>query len=141
MSARAAALALLAAALLAGCGVELRREHPLACASDEQRLVRETLYFGAGIPGGGEVDDGAWSRFAADAITPAFPQGYTTIDAHGNWRGQDSATRAERSRIVVIVHTDDAPANAAVRELARRYREQFHQEAVLRERTAACAAF
>lgn len=141
MSARAAALVLLAATSLAGCNLELRREHPLGCSGDEERLVRETMYFGAGIPNGGEVDDGAWEAFAAEVITPAFPQGYTMIDAHGAWRGKDGATRSERSRIVVIVHTDAARENAAVRELARRYREQFRQEAVLRERTAVCAAF
>ena len=137
----AAALAAAAMLLLSGCSVELRREHPLACSSDEQRLLRETLYFGAGIPGGGEVDAAAWEKFATDVITPAFPQGYTVLDAHGRWRGADAATHAEASRIVIIVHADDARANASVRAIARRYRDAFHQEAVLRERAAVCAAF
>ena len=130
-----------AALALAGCNVELRREHPLACSSDEQRLVRETLYFGAGIPGGAEVDAAAWEEFQSDVITPAFPQGYTVLEAHGQWRGTDGVTRGEPSRVVVLVHEDAVRENGAVREIARRYRETFHQEAVLRERTAVCAAF
>lgn len=136
-----AAATLALAAMLGGCNVELLREHPLGCRSDEQRLVRDTLYFGAAIPGGGVVDAAAWQHFEREVLTPAFPQGFSVIDARGSWRGADGAASAEDSRIVVIVHPDDAPSAAAVREFSQRYREMFHQESVLRERSAVCAQF
>lgn len=132
---------LAAAALTAGCNVEWVREHPLGCRLDEQRLVRETLYFGASIPGGGEVDAGAWARFENEVLTPAFPQGYTVVDAHGKWRGNDGATIGESSRLVTIVHADDVAGTDAVRRIAQRYRETFRQEAVLHERSAVCVMF
>jgi hypothetical protein len=136
-----AAVSLALAAMLGGCNIELLREHPLGCRSDEQRLVRDTLYFGASIPGGGSVDAAAWQRFEHDVLTPAFPRGFSVIDAHGNWRGADGASASESSRIVVIVHADDAQSAADVRKLAQRYREMFHQESVLRERSTVCAQF
>jgi hypothetical protein len=143
MNARAlaATTCALTALFLGGCQIELLREHPLGCRSDEQRLVRDTLYFGASIPGGGEVDAAAWQRFEHEVLTPAFPQGFSVIDAHGNWRGADGATSGEASRIVVIVHADDAQSAASVRKLAQQYRDLFHQQSVLRERVAVCAQF
>lgn len=130
-----------AALALGGCQIELLREHPLGCRGDEQRLVRDTLYFGASIPGGGEVDAAAWQRFEREVLTPAFPQGFSVLDAHGQWRGADGAIAREATHIVVLTHPDDAPSAARVREIAQAYRAQFHQESVLRERSAVCAQF
>jgi hypothetical protein len=126
---------------LGGCNVELLREHPLGCRADEQRLVREALYFGASIPAGGNVGAQDWRRFEDDVITPRFPQGYSVIDAAGKWRGAGGATRGEPSRILVLIHEDDAASAEKVRQIVQQYRERFRQEAVLRERGAVCAAF
>lgn len=137
----AASTCVLAAIFLGGCQIELLREHPLACRSDEQRLMRDTLYFGTSIPGGGEVDAGAWQRFEHEVLTPTFPQGFSVIDAHGNWRGADGTTLGEASHVVLIVHADDAQSATRVRDVAQKYRALFHQESVLRERSAVCAQF
>lgn len=126
---------------LGGCSIELLREHPLGCRSDEQRLVRDTLYFGASIPGGGEVDASAWQGFERDTLIPAFPRGFSVIDANGHWKGADGTVAHEASRIVVIVHPDDAQSAAGVRRVAQRYLETFQQESVLRERSTVCAQF
>ena len=129
------------AALLSGCNVEWRREHVPGCRLDEQLLARDTLYFGASIPGGGEVDGDTWRQFEDDTLTPAFPGGYTIIPAHGLWRGEDGMTTAEASRIVIIVHPDTHDSAAAVRDVASRYRERFHQQSVLHEHDVVCAQF
>lgn len=140
---RPACTAALLAALLAlqGCAVEWTREHRLYCRMDEKLEIRDTLYFGRSIPDGGTVADADWSRFEADVIAHAFPQGFTVLDARGSWRGADGAIVSEPSRAVVIVHEDDAASDAAIRDIARRYRETFRQEAVLRERSTACVSF
>lgn len=127
--------------LLGGCHLDWVREHPLGCRADEQLAVRDTLYFGRSIPGGGEVDDAAWQAFEAATLLPAFPRGYTVLDADGRWRGDDGATIGEESRLVVIVHADDGTSDAKVREVAARYRSRFRQDSVLRERSAVCASF
>jgi len=140
MMRRAAAVALLALAG-GGCNVELLREHPLGCRSDEQPMVRDTLYFGASIPGGGEVSDADWRGFEAQVLTPAFPQGYSVLEGNGHWRGADGSDTREHSRVVVITHPDNSATAQAVRRIAQSYRERFRQEAVLRERGAVCVQF
>lgn len=127
--------------LLGGCQLDWVREHPLGCRLDEQLAVRDTLYFGRSILGGGEVDDAAWHAFETATLLPAFPQGYTVLDANGRWRGDDGKTIGEASRVVVIVHADDGASEAAMRNVIARYRAQFRQESVLRERSAVCASF
>lgn len=136
-----APLSLVLAAALSGCQLEMVREHPLGCRSDEQPLVRDTLYLGRSIPGGGSVDEAAWSAFEADVVSPAFPDGYSVLDAHGRWRGKDGATVGEDSRLLVLVHHDGAASAQAVRKIAAAYKARFRQESVLRERTAVCANF
>jgi hypothetical protein len=107
---------------------------------DERLEIRDTLYFGLSIPGGGSVSDAEWQAFAAEAIGHAFPNGFTVTDAHGTWRGADGASVSEPSRVVTIVHPDDGTSDAAIRALVQRYRTTFRQEVVLRERTSVCVS-
>ncbi|MEO6687679.1 MAG: DUF3574 domain-containing protein [Dokdonella sp.] len=143
MSTRPAAFVCAAglALTLAGCKLDWVREHPLGCRLDEQLATRDTLYFGRSIPGGGDVDEAAWQRFENEILLPAFPRGYTMLDAHGRWRGMDGVSIGEASRIVILVHGDDAASDAAMRNVIARYRSMFKQESVLRERAAVCASF
>ncbi|MEO5561649.1 MAG: DUF3574 domain-containing protein [Dokdonella sp.] len=140
---RPAALACVAGLvlMLAGCKLDWVREHPLGCRLDEQLALRDTLYFGRSIPGGGDVDEAAWQRFENETLLRAFPRGYTMLDAHGHWRGTVGAPIGEASRIIILVHGDDATSEAAVRNVVARYRDTFKQESVLRERAAVCATF
>lgn len=130
-----------ALALLGGCQLDWVREHPLGCRADERLAVRDTLYFGRSIPGGGEVDDAAWHTFETTTLLRAFPQGYTVLDANGHWRGDDGTIIGEASRLVAIVHADDSASDATIRNVIARYRTEFRQESVLRERAAVCASF
>lgn len=124
--------------MLCGCGGTWMREHPLYCRLDEQRLVRDTLYFGRARPDGSVVSDADWDAFTRDTLASVFPTGYTVIDAHGRWRGDDVA---EASRLVIVLHADDAASDAKVARVADDYRRRFAQEAVLRERDTVCAKF
>jgi hypothetical protein len=78
---------------------------------------------------GGEVTEADWRRFCDEHVTTAFPDGYTSLEATGYWKGGGKTTEREHSRVLVIV----APADAKdkVLSVARKYRQQFHQEAVL----------
>ncbi|HEV7491744.1 MAG TPA: DUF3574 domain-containing protein [Rhodanobacteraceae bacterium] len=134
----AAALAMMAT--IQGCAVEWTREHRLYCSMDEQLLVRDTLYFGLSIPDGGEVAEADWKRFENDTISHLFPQGFTVLDAHGARRGTSGDAIHEPSRVVIVIHDDDAKSRSAVEEIVRDYRAAFRQEAVLRERAAVCVS-
>jgi hypothetical protein len=141
MIARPAALLCVAGLALSGCKLDWVREHPLGCRLDEQLALRDTLYFGRSMPGGGEVDADAWKRFESETLAPAVPRGYTVVDAAGHWRGADGTVVSESSRVVIVVHGDDAASESALRDVVARYRSMFHQESVLRERANVCATF
>jgi hypothetical protein len=108
------------------------------CAKGETPQQKSTLYFGAARPDGGSVSDAEWAAFLADTATPAFPDGLTWFDAHGQWRGAEAAVVREPSRVLVLLHGADAASLRRVQRLADAYARRFAQEAVLRERTAVC---
>jgi len=129
------------ALILCGCKIDWVREHPLGCRADEQALVRDTLYFGLAIPGGGAVTPAQWTQFETDVLLTAFPRGFSVLDAHGPWRSADGRNEVEASRLVVILHADDLATAASLRDVIARYKTMYRQEAVIRERAAVCVAF
>lgn len=112
-----------------------------ACAVGDTALVRDVVYFGRNRPGGGTVADDEWRAFLDDVVTPRFPSGLTVIEAVGQWKGASGAVERERSEVVTFLHAGDPAARAAVSEIAAEYKRRFAQEAVLRERSTACARF
>jgi hypothetical protein len=111
------------------------------CASAEQALVHDSLFFGTGKPRGGVVTPTEWAEFLKDTVTPRFPQGLTVSPASGQWRGADGAIVQEASRLLQLVHPDDAASERAVQEVIAAYKVQFQQEAVLRVKARACVSF
>ena len=101
----------------------------IGCAHVQPTAWREYKVF-CGMSGqNGEVTEADWRRFCDEHVTTAFPDGYTSFEAIGYWKGSATATARENSRVLLIV----APAEAQekVLTIARKYREMFHQEAVL----------
>ena len=98
-----------------------------------QNWIREELYFGASIPGDGEVSNQAWELFVEEEIAPRFPDGFTILEAEGRWRHADGSNAEERTRIFVIVRAaTDERAEQAVAAVAEAYKQRFRQESVLR---------
>ena len=62
-------------------------------------------------------------------VSAAFPDGYTVLDATGYWRSGQGATAKERSKVILIVAP--AAAREKVLSVARKYRNEFDQSAVL----------
>ena len=77
----------------------------------------------------GDVTEADWRRFCDEHVTTAFPDGYTSFEAIGYWKGSANTTARENSRVLLIVAPADAKGK--VLSIAKQYREQFHQEAVL----------
>jgi hypothetical protein len=61
--------------------------------------------------------------------------------ATGQWRGESGRIEREASEVVTVLHSGDPAARGKIAEIVAAYRQRFHQEAVLRERTATCARF
>ncbi len=130
----------LLALALAGCGriaadAQAQPADAAASRSDAAWLrckpqTVHRLYFGAQMPDG-EVDDKAWQHFVADTVARHFGDGFTVLDARGQWRGSDGVVVSERSRVLEVVAADDAGVRQALIELVAVYKQRFHQQAVL----------
>ncbi|CAN7287292.1 DUF3574 domain-containing protein [Variovorax sp. LjRoot290] len=131
------ALITVLAAMLTACAPM----HGTGCASGEQALVHDSLFFGTGKPRGGVVTPAEWAEFLKGTVTPRFPQGLTVSPASGQWRGADGAIVQEASQVLQLIHPDDTANESAVQELVAAYKAQFQQEAVLRVKAMACVSF
>jgi hypothetical protein len=106
-----------------------------------QALVRSELYFGRLKPDGSVVTDAEWRTFVAEQVVPRFPDGFTVLDALGQYRGRDGKIIAEPTKVLLIVHGPDARPRASVQELRDVYRQLFQQESVLLIENPARAGF
>jgi hypothetical protein len=60
---------------------------PYTCLlPEEQRMLVAELFFSRSIKGRGPLSDAEWTEFAAQTITPNFPDGFTVFDGEGQWR-------------------------------------------------------
>jgi hypothetical protein len=64
-------------------------------------------------------------------VTPRFPDGFTVLDAQGQWRAADGSVRKEATRVIEVVHSDDPRTRARVRSVAVDYQHRFAQQSVL----------
>jgi hypothetical protein len=112
-----------------------------ACEAGDRAMVRDVLYFGRNRPDGGKVTDDEWQAFLDQVVTPRFPDGLTVTSARGQWRGASGQVETEASQVLTLLHAGDANARRRVAGIADEYKRRFGQEAVLRERSAACVAF
>ena len=99
------------------------------CAAGNASAWREYKVFCGMASKNGGVSEEAWQRFCDKYVSATFPDGYTVLDATGYWRSGSEATARERARVILVI----APADARekVLSVARRYREEFDQSAVL----------
>jgi hypothetical protein len=111
------------------------------CAAGDTALGRDPVYFGRNRPDGGTVSDAEWLGFLDSVVTPSFPDGFTVVEGTGQWKGRSGAVERERSAIVTFLHTGSPADRERVAQVAAEYKRRFHQEAVLRERSPACARF
>ena len=127
----------------------LGRPHPgrapvaaaIRCEPGDTAMVRDVIYFGRNRPDGGRVSDVEWEAYLDSVVTPRFPAGFTVVEAEGHWRGESGVVERERTEVLTLLHPGDETSREAVRALTGEYIRRFHQEAVLRERLAACARF
>jgi hypothetical protein len=119
---------------LAGCTPQA----PDACSfPNTSPVLVAQLFFGRGA-----VTDEAWTAFAADTLTHHFPDGFTVIDAAGQWReSPGSPIGRETSKLVVVAAPDTPATRDHLRDLIAAYRERFQQKSVGLVLERACASF
>jgi hypothetical protein len=122
--------------VLAGCA------KPACTLPGQQKMTLVKLYFGRDIAGQGAVSDAQWSRFAADVIGRAFPDGFTVFDATGQWRNPATgAVGRESTKVVEIAAPVSVDVRAGIAAVTDAYKQQYHQIAVGVVSSNVCAAF
>lgn len=94
-------------------------------------MIRSELFLGMSHKDGRPIADSAVSAFVDEEVVPRFPAGTTQVSANGTYGSRASGVIHEPSRLLTILHPNDAASRAKVHELAAIYRTRFQQEMVL----------
>jgi hypothetical protein len=122
---------------LAGCA----GTQSLGCAVGTNPMTRFELFFGQNIGLTERVSEADWRGFLTQEVTPRFPDGFTVVDASGQWRGPDGMIVSEDSRALMVITSipaADLPKITAIRDT---YKTRFRQDAVLFVQSQICAGF
>jgi hypothetical protein len=129
-----AAVALLA--LMAGIAVAAAQPAPQCSGAQKAWVVADLLF------GRNRVSEARWSRFLATEVTPRFPDGFTVLDARGQWRAPGgSKISKERSKVVMIAMPPAADNEARLQAIIEAYKTRFKQQSVGLIVRPACVSF
>jgi hypothetical protein len=110
------------------------------CTLPSRALVRRELVFGTARAHGDPLGEDEWQSFLDSDVTPRFPDGFTVLNALGQWRGEGGLTR-EQSRILVVWHDRSPARDADIEAIRTAYKARFDQESVLRIDGVSCVSF
>jgi hypothetical protein len=134
LRARVAAIVLLA--MIAGIATA-DAQPALQCRGAQKPWVVADLLFGRT-----HVSEASWARFLASEVTPRFPDGFTVIDAKGQWRepGAQKISR-ERSKVLTIALPPSADNDERLQQIIKAYKLRFDQRSVGLIVRPACVSF
>jgi hypothetical protein len=116
--------------------------NPGCILPDQQQMVIAELFFARSIPRRAKLSEAEWHEFAAEIVTPNFPDGFTAYDAEGQWRNPATGAVAREPTKVLLVAAppgpDLAPRLSAVIEA---YKARFRQQSIGIITRESCAAF
>jgi hypothetical protein len=113
----------------------------IECRTGKPQQVAE-LMFGRKTGDRIGVSETAWARFVDREITPRFPDGFSVIDARGQWRDPDrNRIMREPSKLVQIVLPGNEEDEQRLNEIAAVYKGRFRQQSVGIIVRPACVSF
>jgi Protein of unknown function (DUF3574) len=132
--------------LLAGCAgspVPSALAVPYVCLLPaEKRMLVAELFFGRGMKGRAPVSDAEWADFAAQTVTPNFPDGFTAFDGEGRWRNPDTGQIVNAQTKILVVAVERTPGLAQrLSAVIDAYKQRFRQQSVGVITRDSCAAF
>ena len=109
----------------------------IQCSGAQKPWVVADLLFGRT-----HVSEANWARFLATEVTPRFPDGFTVIDAKGQWRapGGEKISR-ERSKLLMIAMPPGAGNDERLQKVVEAYKSRFKQQSVGLIVRPACVSF
>lgn len=109
---------------------------------NEAPMLIVTFYFGENIPNQPMLTAAQWADFAAQTITPAFPEGLTVADGQGQWMNPKTGAISNDPTKIVTIAVKDSPGLAAkISAVIASYKTKFHQESVGLTTADGCGAF
>jgi hypothetical protein len=104
-------------------------------------LVAE-LFFGRGIRGREPLTDAEWADFAAQTLTPNFPDGFIVFDGEGPWRNpQTGHIAGDRTKILLVAVKREPDLARRLSAVIDAYKARFHQQSVGVITRDSCATF
>ena len=134
MRAGAAAIGLLV--LVVGIATAGAQPAPQCSGAQKSWVVADLLF------GRTRVSETNWARFLAAEVTPRFPDGFTVLDARGQWRapGSQKISR-ERSKVLMIAMPPGADNDDRLAKIIEAYKTRFKQQSVGLIMRTACVSF
>jgi hypothetical protein len=114
------------------------------CPDGRETGWRNELLFGRNIGTDLGVTDEAFDHFVGHEIGPRLANGFTLVEARGQWRDDSGRTIQEPGKLLVVVaerRAEQARLAEALGEIAEAYKARFQQRSVLAITTRACIAF
>lgn len=110
---------------------------PLQCSGAQKSWVVADLLFGRS-----HVSEAGFARFLAAEVTPRFPDGFTVLDARGQWRAPGGVKISrERSKVLIIAMPPDAKNDERLSQIIEAYKSRFRQQSVGLIVRPACVSF
>jgi hypothetical protein len=124
--------------LMAGCAAA-----PQPCPVGASPATIAEAYFGRNVKTRAPVSEAEWTRFMAEVVTPAFPEGLTVLDGTGQWRNAAGQISREDSKVLLLVlpGQDQAAASARLAPVTAAWKARFAQDSVLTVFRQGCAGF
>jgi hypothetical protein len=115
---------------------------PLVCQTGARSGVVAELFLGRNIGARLGVSDAAFRGFLDQEVTPRFPDGFSVVDARGQYRDQNrSRITREPSKVLVLAIPDGSASDPRLAAIADAYKARFKQQSVLTTVRAACVGF
>ena len=109
----------------------------LQCSGAQKPWMVADLLFGRT-----HVSEASWARFLATEVTPRFPDGFTVIDANGQWRNpKGQKISRERSKLLMIAMPPGADNDERLQKIIEVYKTRFKQQSVGLIIRPACVSF
>jgi hypothetical protein len=127
--------------LLAMAGCTAPSPHACLLPSQQSMVVAE-LFFGRAIHERGVLSDAEWAQFAAQTVTPNFPDGFTVTDGNGQWQNPATGVISRQPTTIVLIAAKRTPDLAArLSAVIDAYKTRFRQQSVGIITRDSCASF
>lgn len=114
----------------------------IPCDGTLQAQQVAQLLFGRNVEDRARVSEADFSGFVAREVSPRFPEGFTVIDAAGQWRDARRGTIVhEASKIIEIVLPSGEDNRRKIEAIVEAYKLQFQQQSVGLIVAPACVRF